>query len=105
MKKIIFAVLIIMFVASDVPAIVFGGSNLGIFGYPEFSSYRPSKPYSKNSYEVDSYSSNMKHYLSEIKDYLDNADNDIKRIREAMDQARREAENAVNEFNRFVRGY
>jgi len=105
MKKFIFAIMIVLFVASSVSAIVFGGSNLGMFGYPKFSGYKPFKPYSKSSYEVDSYRTKMKLYLSEIDDYLDNAINDIERIKEAMREAKNEAEDATNEFNRFVRGY
>ena len=106
MKKAIFTIMVILFVASDAPAFVFGGSNLGILGYPEFSGYRPGKPYSRESYMISSYRMEMENYLSEIEEYLDNARNDIKRISEAMQEAKDEADDAVNEFNRFIRsGY
>lgn len=80
-----------------------GGSNLGFGGYPEprcnkpYS--KPSKPYSFNSqWEVDSYNREVERYNQELRtyqdcvvEYLENAGNDMKRIREAMDDVVAEA--------------
>ena len=76
-------------------ALVYGGSNLGYMGYPESSCRKPYKPYSPISqYEADSYNEDMRRYVQCVKDYLENANNDIKRIREAMqnevDKAKRD---------------
>ena len=83
-------------------AIVFGGSNLGIMGYPSHGCYKPTKPYKPYSldsqWEVDSYNaevnrynSNLRQYLSCIDEYIDSASNDIKRIKEKAQEAVDEA--------------
>ena len=105
MKKAILTILVFLFVTSDAAAIVFGGSNLGIFGYPEFNGFRPSRPYSQDSYSRQNYRREMENYLDEINGYLENARNDILRIREAMEAAQSEADDAIDEFNRFARGF
>jgi hypothetical protein len=81
---------------------VFGGSNLGLGGYPSNSCTKPIKPtrpytfdsqWEIDSYnrEVDRYNSNFRDYIDCIKEYLDNADNDIKRIKEKAQEAIDEA--------------
>jgi hypothetical protein len=60
---------------------------------------KPIKPYSFNSrWEIDSYNSQVDSYNMErqryvgcVKDYLEYASNDIKRIEERMDEAIEEA--------------
>ncbi|MGP1051891.1 hypothetical protein ACJ8PG_23510 [Serratia sp. CY68758] len=79
-------------------AAVFGGSNLSFSGYPEFDEYPPSPPYGNDKYAWEN-------YKREIEDYVENANNDISRIKEAKDEAIQKANNAVDEYNRNVRGY
>ena len=107
MKTISIAILLTLFTIgvsiSPSYALVFGGSNLGIFGYPSpqcsppYS--KPFKPYSFNSQweidqynlEVDSYNSQIQEYLDCINEYVENAKNDIKRIKEKANAAISEA--------------
>ena len=83
-------------------ALVLGGSNLGMFGYDEHSCtkpFPPSKPYAFNSqWEIDTYNNEVDYYNSEresyvrcIRDYVDNAENDIEIIKEAIESAIDEA--------------
>jgi hypothetical protein len=96
MFLLIIAFLIVM------PAItnagVYGGSNLGFQGYPSHqcrTPYKPNKPYSfDNQWEVDLYNSKVNSYNLElesyircIEEYIDNANNDIKRIQERVQEA------------------
>ncbi len=88
---------------SPLYALVFGGSNLGIFGYPSHrctAPYsKPSKPYSFNSQweideynsDIDRYNSQMREYINCINEYVENAKNDIKRIKEKANEAISEA--------------
>lgn len=75
----------------------FGSSNL-TFEYPEESCSKPSKPYKPYSlntqWEIDSYNSqvdlyNMEYqrYIRCVKEYLENAENDIKNIQTKMEEA------------------
>ena len=77
---------------------VFGDSNLGLMGYPEHSCLKPMKlhkPYSFNSQwdidnynmQVDNYNNQWRYYVSCIEEYLERADNDIKRIQEKQQAA------------------
>lgn len=80
-------------------AIVLGGTNLGVLGYPELECRKPydkpRKPYSfNNQWEVDQYNREVTRYNDELQqykhcvvEYLENAENDILRIREAMEEA------------------
>lgn len=70
-------------------AYVFGGSNLGVFGYPEFSGYL--------SYDPDY--NEMQRYLDDVKKYVENCNYDIQRIQEAQEKAINEANRKVNEYN------
>ena len=102
MKKI-FIALIILTASSNSFGIVFGGSNLGFLGYEEHTCSAPystpTKPYSFDSqWEIDNYNRKVEQYNNEleefvdcIKQYVENANNDIKRIREAIDEAIDEA--------------
>jgi hypothetical protein len=77
-------------------ATVLGGSNLGLMDdYPNpkcMKPIKPSKPYRFNSEwerdlyneEVDSYNAERRVYVRCIERYIDNADNDIERIREKV---------------------
>ncbi len=102
MKSCTFLFFLLLSLSGSAFAIVIGGTNLGFSGYPDHSCRKPNKPfkpYSFNSrWEVDSYNSqvdsyNYEHqrYIACVKEYLENADNDIKRIQEKMEEAIAEA--------------
>ena len=92
----------LMIVASNSLGLVFGGSNLGFIGYDEHSCtkpYRPTEPYSFDSQweienyniEVEQYNYEQELYVSCINEYVENAQNDIERISEAINTAISEA--------------
>jgi hypothetical protein len=102
MRKIL-AIALFMVVPVTVFAIVIGGSNLGMFGYSSHDCTKPTKPYKPYSFsdqwqidsynsEVDLYNSERERYVSCIKEYVENANNDIERIKE-------KAQEAINEVN------
>lgn len=83
-------------------AIVLGGSNLGLFGYPSHSCSKPQKPHKPfqftDQWELDRYNAEVRRYNSElelyfscINEYIDNSKNDIRRIQEKMQEAIRDA--------------
>lgn len=77
-------------------AVVYGGSNMSYSGYPGSTCSKPSKPdrpYGTTSWDIDSYNAKVRDYNSEmrqyiecVKAYLDNANNDIRRIKEQIDE-------------------
>lgn len=74
--------------ATPALALVFGGSNLGIFGYPDHTCSKPYKPYSFTAqWEVDQFNSELTAYYSCIDEYVENAKNDIDRIIEKANEA------------------
>ena len=103
-RKYLVALLVM---SAMIPTIVFGlvlgPSNLGMFGYPQHNCSppysKPYKPYSFDSqWEVDNYNAEVEAYNYEIgiyfdciNEYLEAANNDIKRISERMDEAIDEA--------------
>lgn len=84
-------------------AAVYGGSNLGFGGYPEFSESPPSPPYSDDEYAWDRYRRDVQSYSEKAKEYLEDSDSDIKRIKEAQEDAIQKANDAVEQYNRQVR--
>lgn len=95
MLKVIIATLtlsIYLSTASKAAAEVFGGSNLDFSGYPKHRCTKPFRPYEFTSnFEVENYNEQMRLYFTCIKSYLSNADYDIERIKQATDDAIREA--------------
>jgi hypothetical protein len=93
------AVLLILSLAASLShSLVFGGSNLSLSSYPSANCYKPSPPYEPYSLdsqwevdnynsEVDRYNMNMRIYTNCINTYVENAQNDIKRIKEAISDA------------------
>ncbi len=78
--------------ASSAYAMVFGGSNLDLLGYPKPNCTKPYRPSSfSDQYELDNYKSEYDTYIQCIKTYVDNAKNDIERIRESANDAVKEA--------------
>nr|DAR57657.1 MAG TPA: LemA family [Caudoviricetes sp.] len=91
MKKVLLIALFTV-IAGTSHAMVFGGSNLGIFGYPEFKSYSaPYNPATASSYEMQS-------YRDDVEKYIRDANSDIERIQEAKQKA-------ISDYNRAVRQY
>jgi len=89
--------------ASSASAVVFGGTNFGFGGYPDHQCSqpfgKPIKPFRfTDQYEVDAYNRevcrynrDLDYYLDCVRTYIDNADNDVQRIREKVDDAISEA--------------
>lgn len=91
-SKLLVVVFISFAMMTPVAAMVIGGSNLGFSGYPEPSCRKPIKPYQfVDDYEVSSYNMEVDRYISCVREYVDNANNDIDRIREAAQLAISEA--------------
>lgn len=89
-KKILVVLLLACFWATSVAfAYVYGGTNLGYMGYPKFDAFLPYNPS-----QLD-----MQLYISEAQEYLDNCDNDIKRIIEAKQEAVDTVNNAIYDYN------
>lgn len=84
-------------------ATVFGGSNLGFSGYPEFSEVEPTPPYSNDQYAWESYKQEVDAYTAKAKQYLEDANSDIQRIQEAQQEAINKANSVVQEYNSKVR--
>ncbi len=96
MKKPIALLTILLFCgASPSFAYVMGGSNLGYMGYPECKA--------RVSWQPDEYE--MDNYIREVKKYIENCDNDMRRIQEAKEDAIREANRNIDEYNRRRLGY
>ena len=118
MKRVLLILVLTLF-ASGLFAysFIYGGSNFSSYlGYPEFSYSKPSKPWTTYEYlpskytsvetvsewEYDSYKSSVESYVQHAKEYIENCDNDIKRIREAQQQAIDDANNVIDEFNSWA---
>ena len=109
MKKRIIALLV--FVAVCIFALyayVIGGSNLSLGKYPSFSKMKPSKPYtsyngtvSRSQYE--SYKREVEAYIDAAEDYIDNGNNDIKRIQDAQSTVVQDANKVVDEYNSWLK--
>ncbi|MDQ9128735.1 hypothetical protein RDT67_20155 [Serratia fonticola] len=91
--------------STNASAVVYGGTNLGFSGYPEFSEIEPVPPYSKDQWAWDSYKRDVEDYVQKAKDYTDDANSDISRINEAKEETIRKANDVVEEYNRNARGY
>ena len=92
LKKCILSTLGITIISSfSTFAMVFGGSNLPLNRYPEFTSYYYNT-YNMSAYELDQ----MKY---DVQRYLENGNNDIRRIQEAQQEAIEKYNQAVREYN------
>lgn len=83
-------------------AVVLGGSNLGFGAYPSHDCIAPDKPnrpysfsseWERDSYnsQVDDYNSQLRQYSNCVDEYIENATNDIERIKEKAQEAIDEA--------------
>lgn len=104
MKKIIMLILVSV-CAGVLFAYVYGGTNLGFGGYPEFSAYAPSAPYGYevSEYEFNSYRDKVERFVNQIEEYIENGNNDIRRISEAQEAAIDKANRAIDDFNSWAR--
>jgi hypothetical protein len=85
-------------VASGVAqAAVQGGTNLGTKGYPSVDCRKPKPPtrtygatreeIERYNIAVDSYNTDLQRFIACTREYIQNAQNDVKRIRALMDEA------------------
>ncbi len=95
-------VLVFVFVSSGAIAIVISGSNLEISEYPSHTCSPPSKPTEPDSFneqwgvdqynsEVENYNLQIRLYRDCIRAYVDNAKNDVKRVKKKITEAINEA--------------
>lgn len=97
MKKIIFLSILNAFAFG----LDIGSSNLDtLVGYPSHSCSKPYIPYRFSSeYEFENTKSEVENYLECIKEYIEAANNDIKRIEDKKQEAIDEAKDVIREFN------
>ncbi|OQB74016.1 MAG: hypothetical protein BWX92_03160 [Deltaproteobacteria bacterium ADurb.Bin135] len=103
MKKIISILVIVLVACVFAYGFVSSYSNL-YGGYPSFSSkaYKPSKPFSTDSYSIERYKRDVNQYVDDANNYITAANNDIRTIQQEIINARTEANNVVNEYNRYI---
>lgn len=81
-------------------------SNFGLSEYPEFYRSQPYPPAGKDKFSYDQYRYEVEEYVKKTKEYLEAADNDIRRIQDAQEKAARKAKQVIEDFNNWVQyGY
>lgn len=108
-NKLTFCLILVSLCSTSIAfGFVIGGSNLGVMGYPSFSSTHystPAIPYNRDRFSADQYEQEVNNYVRDAKEYIEFADNDISRIkdekREAIDQANR----VIRDYNNYINGY
>ena len=94
MKKGLVVFILSLFWCTSVAfAYVIGGSNLGFGGYPEFKDFISFNP-SRLDVEI---------YVNNAKEYVENCNNDVKRVYEARNTAIEKANQAIEDYNRSNR--
>lgn len=105
-KKIILLLFLLFICTSFAFGYIYGGTNLGFGGYPEFSEYMPNEPISFDNsiseWEFDGYRDAVERFIDDAKAYIENGNYDIDRIKEAQNNAIDEANSVVRTFNRFA---
>ncbi|HTT96807.1 MAG TPA: hypothetical protein VMF58_02070 [Rhizomicrobium sp.] len=77
------AIVLPLLLSADAGAYVFGGTNFSFSGYPDPFCTKPTKPFDlSDQFLVQQYNNDVDTYVRCVKEYLDNADNDRKRILE-----------------------
>ena len=61
-------------------------------GYPKASCRKPPVPYGTSEFDAEQYDYDVDRYIRCVNTYIDNANNDIERIAEAVKDLKREAE-------------
>lgn len=103
MRTFLFAVFILVLCIGSMGAgYVIGGSNLGPLGYPDYSNFKPNKPYSDDEFTAKRYKREVEEYVNGAKEYVENAQNDRKRINAAIEDAIDAANGVVEEYNSWV---
>ena len=91
MKKTFLITLTLLLCSASVAfGYVYGGSNFNYSGYPEFKAYLS---YNPSADEVNT-------YIKKANEYIENGDNDIRRINEAQDEAYHKAKKALDNYKR-----
>lgn len=111
MRRPALLLVILVMTASTASAMIYGGTNFGYRGYPDHDcsifTTKPYRPFSFSSqWEVDQFNNELQEYLDEvqrfvecIEAYSDDANNDIKRIKEKANEAIDEANALVLQAN------
>ncbi|MBA3929012.1 MAG: hypothetical protein C0521_05405 [Xanthomonas sp.] len=91
MRKLV--VLLTLLLASGAASeLVFGPTNFGVMGYPSHECDKPRRPYQPvDEWEADQYNRRLREYKTCMIEYLDGAQNDMKRIQEKMQEAANDA--------------
>lgn len=87
----LFLAFALMLTSATAGASVFGGSNLGFSGYPEPDCRKPYEPYSDSRMDREICRDEVERYFRCVNEYLENANNDVERIRQAQEEAIAEA--------------
>lgn len=90
-------------VTATTSAYVIGGSNLYSYNYPSFDKFKPSAPYDRSEFSFNHYRDQVERYVDDGKEYLESANNDMKRIAEAKDEAVENINRVIEEFNNWAR--
>ncbi len=86
------AIFLSLFIGGNAFALVLGGSNFGLLGYPEHHCLKPTKPFEfRDEWEIENFKRDVSIYKDCVVEYLENADNDIRRIQEATEELINEA--------------
>lgn len=81
----------------------YGGSNLSFSGYPSYDERSPMKPYSNDEYSQNRYKNDVERYVKDAEDYIENANNDIQKIKAAQQEAINNANRVIQEYNNYQR--
>jgi len=103
-KKAFLFIVLLSIISGVLFAFVSSFSNL--YGsYPSFNSksYKPTKPFIKDSYYLKRYSDELDEYIQDAKNYIAAAKNDIQTIEDNISDAINDANDAVNEYNSYIR--
>jgi len=88
----VLCVISLVAIAPQADAYVVGGSNFELDEYPSPNCTKPTKPFDlSDQMEVDDYNADVETYIACVREYVENGNNDIKRIQEAQQDIIREA--------------
>lgn len=91
-KSVVAAIVVSVLISGAASAVVFGPSNFSFAGYPDHQCYAPNRPYSDDTYAWERFRADGNRYIECVNDYVEAGNNDIRRIRDAQQDARSEAE-------------
>lgn len=99
---LIFSVVLLLCFSSASIGYVYGSSNLGVAGYPEFRSMRPIRPVTNSKVFINKYKEDVDQYLRDARKYIESAQNDRTLIKEAVEQCTRDATSVIDEYNTWL---